>query len=102
MKRASAFAILKKDLGNSVQRKRLNKDIIEYWVYKGKPSLLYTPNGKKWTDDKNKKLNSIIVCESGQNHILRDNEKAIVVIGMKVTEKELTDYIHYRETIKDN
>lgn len=97
MQRASIFLIHKKDLGKLVRRKRCGQ-IIEYWIYKGRRTNLLLPNGRRYIDENDMKLDSIIACE--EDHIVKDNKDNFTIVGLKFYKDDLEKYISYRDKIK--
>lgn len=100
MERASVFLIWKKDIGETLQIKRIGK-IIEYWHYIGKETNLLLPSGRKWLDESEKHLDSIIAC-SLENNIFADTKDYIKVVGVKFTGHDMQEYLHRREELRNN
>lgn len=86
---SDAFNIVKNDIGKSVYRKRY-KDLTEWWIYRQKKSRFVDARGKTLKQDETY-LYGIIVC--GDECIRQQNEKFIAIEGVKLTEKDLDEYL---------
>jgi hypothetical protein len=86
---SDAFNIVKSDVGKSVYKKRY-KDLTEWWIYREKRSRFVDARGKELKQGE-KYLYCIILC--ADEYIRQQNEKFIAIEGVKLTEKDLDEYL---------
>jgi len=90
------YILVRRDLEDGLIKRRSFKGLVEYWIYRGKESNIFLPDGSKAkaTGTPNY-LHAVIVCEP--NHVTSETVKSILVKGAKFTEGDLEDYLKKTE-----